>query len=252
MGKDTKWFYPKDTKWFHPAHYNVCNYWSRLGLNLIHVSKRGPRGQNTAFDFIKHFGVMLFQNIKIYMHFIGCFHTTMAWLFNSGQRSPYSKLSVLLLIWLYDKQQHQQPWYRPSYIEWYRLCTIKITFVQQSVTVKLHISWIAITWIITYFWSILNECTPVSCTVCIGTGYPVQHLLLWVIILGLLDTWDLVYWHGWTLILAWISNYIHYNVWDEITYPLPNFNGGTVEIWEWIRNFIPHFTGNVITYPCWD
>ena len=24
--------------------------------------------------------------------------------------------------------------------------------------------------------------------------------------------------------LAWISNYIHYKVWDEITYPFPNFN----------------------------
>ena len=22
---------------------------------------------------------------------------------------------------------------------------------------------------------------------------------------------------------AWISNYIHYNVWEEITYPFPNF-----------------------------
>ena len=23
---------------------------------------------------------------------------------------------------------------------------------------------------------------------------------------------------------AWIGNYIHYEVWDEITYPFPNFN----------------------------
>ena len=30
-------------------------------------------------------------------------------------------------------------------------------------------------------------------------------------------------------------------VWDEITYPFPNFNGVTVEVWEWISNFIPHF-----------
>ena len=29
---------------------------------------------------------------------------------------------------------------------------------------------------------------------------------------------------------AWISNYIHYNVWDEITYPFINFNGATVEV----------------------
>ena len=44
--------------------------------------------------------------------------------------------------------------------------------------------------------------------------------------------------------------YIHYVVWDEITYSLPNFNGATIEVWEWISNFIPHFTGHVITYPC--
>ena len=43
-----------------------------------------------------------------------------------------------------------------------------------------------------------------------------------------------------------------HNVWDEITYPFPNFNGTTVEIWELISNFIPHFTGRVITYPCRD
>ena len=39
-----------------------------------------------------------------------------------------------------------------------------------------------------------------------------------------------------TLILAWISNYIHYKVWDEITYPFLNFNGCTVEVKEWISN----------------
>ena len=31
-------------------------------------------------------------------------------------------------------------------------------------------------------------------------------------------------WHGLTLISAWISNYIHYEVWYEITYPFLNFN----------------------------
>ena len=57
---------------------------------------------------------------------------------------------------------------------------------------------------------------------------------------------------SWPNIPAWISNYIHYQVWDEITYPFPNFNSTTVEVWEWKRNFIPHFTGHVMTYPCWD
>ena len=30
-----------------------------------------------------------------------------------------------------------------------------------------------------------------------------------------------------TLIPAWMSNYIYYKIWDDITYPLPNFYGAT-------------------------
>ena len=54
------------------------------------------------------------------------------------------------------------------------------------------------------------------------------------------DTWSPFYWHGLTLILAWVSNYTHFNVWDAITYPFP-----TVEV-------IPSHTVYVVTYPCWD
>ena len=43
------------------------------------------------------------------------------------------------------------------------------------------------------------------------------------------------------LVLAWISNYIHYKVWDEITYPFLSFNGATVAT-------VVH----VITYPYGD
>ena len=39
-----------------------------------------------------------------------------------------------------------------------------------------------------------------------------------------------IYYHGLTLIPAWISNYIHYKMWDEITYPFLNFYGATVEV----------------------
>ena len=38
------------------------------------------------------------------------------------------------------------------------------------------------------------------------------------------------YWNGLTLILAWISNCIHYIMWDEIIYPFLNLNGATVEV----------------------
>ena len=31
------------------------------------------------------------------------------------------------------------------------------------------------------------------------------------------------------LISAWLSNHMQCNVWDEITYPFLNFNGGTLE-----------------------
>ena len=44
-----------------------------------------------------------------------------------------------------------------------------------------------------------------------------------------------------TWIPAWINIHMPSKVWDEITYPFPNFNGATVEVWEWISNYIPHF-----------
>ena len=58
------------------------------------------------------------------------------------------------------------------------------------------------------------------------------------------------YWHGLTLISAWVSNHMPGKVCDELTYPFLNFNGCTVEVWEWIINLIPHFIMNVITYSC--
>ena len=38
------------------------------------------------------------------------------------------------------------------------------------------------------------------------------------------------YYHGSTLIPAWISNLMPSKVWDEITYPFLNVNGATVEV----------------------
>ena len=32
-------------------------------------------------------------------------------------------------------------------------------------------------------------------------------------------------------------------MWDEITYPFPNFSGAAVGVWEWIIDVIPHFAG---------
>ena len=41
-------------------------------------------------------------------------------------------------------------------------------------------------------------------------------------------------------------------MWDEITYPFPNFNGATVEVLEWINDFIPYSTKSVIIYPSYE
>ena len=51
---------------------------------------------------------------------------------------------------------------------------------------------------------------------------------------------------------TWISNHMFSKVCDEITYPFPNFNGCTVEVWDCKSNFISHFIMNAITYPCRD
>ena len=75
---------------------------------------------------------------------------------------------------------------------------------------------------------------------------------LCLLILWLYNISGPFYYHGITLIPSWISNYIHHKVWDEITYPFPNFKCATIEVWECISNLIPHFTGHMIISPCWD
>ena len=60
------------------------------------------------------------------------------------------------------------------------------------------------------------------------------------------DTRVPFYQHGLTLITIWISNHMPSKRWDEFTYPFPNFNGCTVEVWEWIGTFIPYFVMDVI------
>ena len=55
-----------------------------------------------------------------------------------------------------------------------------------------------------------------------------------------------------TLIPAWIRDYIHFTVWDAITYPFLNLNGAAVDVWEWISNFTHTLLVAVITSPCWE
>ena len=60
--------------------------------------------------------------------------------------------------------------------------------------------------------------------------FPPQRKVRWTFDASLLSVWTNCWTLDWLLIPAWISNYIHYNVWGEITYPFLNFNGATVEV----------------------
>ena len=57
---------------------------------------------------------------------------------------------------------------------------------------------------------------------------------------------------GLTLIPAWRSNHMFCKMWDGITYPFPNFNSWTDEVWEWISNLLSHLVMDMITYQCQD
>ena len=59
---------------------------------------------------------------------------------------------------------------------------------------------------------------------------------------------DPFYWHGLTLIPAWINIYIHYEMWDEIINPFPNSSVAAVKVYESTSNFMSYFTGHMITY----
>ena len=65
------------------------------------------------------------------------------------------------------------------------------------------------------------------------------------------EIWGPFYKHGLTLIPAWITNHIHYNVWDEITYQFSNFNGATVGSLEMDKKLLlTLYCVNI--YPCRD
>ena len=46
-----------------------------------------------------------------------------------------------------------------------------------------------------------------------------------------------------------VKNNITRKVLSEITYPFPNIDCITFEVWKWIGNFIPHIIMDAITYP---
>ena len=50
------------------------------------------------------------------------------------------------------------------------------------------------------------------------------------------NNWGPFYLHGLSLIPVWISNHMPCKVWDEITYPFPNFNGCILLHYIWVTN----------------
>ena len=51
------------------------------------------------------------------------------------------------------------------------------------------------------------------------------------------------YLHGLTLFPALIAYHIPTKIWDGITYPFPNFNSCTIDVWEWISDFVTLYNG---------
>ena len=93
--------------------------------------------------------------------------------------------------------------------------------------------------------SILFDCIMLFLTMGVvgwgwGWGYQDYYLALGPLLL----TWI-------KIIAAWLSNHIHYEMWDEINGPFPNFSVGTIEVWEWINDFTSHITGHVISNHDW-
>ena len=54
---------------------------------------------------------------------------------------------------------------------------------------------------------------------------------IWPKWLQICDRGESIYKYSLDLIPAWISDKIHYKKLNEITHPLPKFNGTAVEVW---------------------
>ena len=118
------------------------------------------------------------------------------------------------------------------------------TFISFTYYDTYCLSWLPRTWTILS----LDKMLDILKTVCSMVYH--HYNLFNKALFGVFYSWGPFYWHG--LISAWISNHMPSEVWDEITYPFPNLNGCTFEVWKWISNFIPHNVMHVFTYPCWD
>ena len=82
-----------------------------------------------------------------------------------------------------------------------------------------------------YYMHIIHNRTPLSCMSCLLVSSCFMNVAFIFTSKSLCGL----------TISTWISNHMPSKVWGEITYPFPNLNGFTVEVWECRSNFIPHF-----------
>ena len=76
-----------------------------------------------------------------------------------------------------------------------------------------------------------------------------RHPIIWQCIRPI---WNPFYHHGLTLISAWISNHIHYEMWGWNYLFIPELQRRHCWIFGCISNIISDFSGHMITYPCCD
>ena len=133
----------------------------------------------------------------------------------------------LQTLWGHYTGQHRATWYAINIRE----CTVDIIIVSQS-TVPMT-GWHR------HFLSVWN--CEIAMYLCLWLNKAARSSF------PSITTRGPFYWHGSTLLPAWISNYIHYNVWMK---SLIHSQTSTTWVWKRKSNSILYICAYMITYPC--
>ena len=95
--------------------------------------------------------------------------------------------------------------------------------------------------------------TTASCTIQLKFSWTVFSQSTLVVLFVFSDSFCQ---HELTLILAWINNYIHYKVWDSMTYPFPSLINAAIEEryvnrdlgQHWLRKWLVAWRHQAITW----
>ena len=132
------------------------------------------------------------------------------------------------------------------FVRWYDSCVYTFSyFVFANVTVLWYAYLFGPKWSINYYYYMYSYHT---CLTKVSKWWTVFPLVVgcWNNLRCIILSYDL----GLLLLtltwvnlntLAWISNHIPSKVWVWITYPFPNFNGYTIEVWDWTSTFDTKF-----------